>query len=184
MIRVPLSASDDRAIPVDDLIDAIKRAIKQANISVTDPGRDLAVTAVTLRLAVVATRALGGSIDFRVPLIGFRVKVGESVTRQDTHLMEMTLIPEDTPAFETRGAPVDAVLVEAIETVRTVMARAAAGEDPFVLRDGTVELSFGVAADGTIALGIDGELKDEVTHTMRLTIARPAAPAARLPRLP
>ena len=175
MIRVPLSASDDRGIPVDQLIDAIKRAIKAASISVTDPGRDLAVTAVTLRLAVVATRGLGGGLDFRVPLIGARVKVGGSVTRQDTHLMELTLIPEDTPVIETRGAPVDAVLVEAIETVRAVMARAAAGDDPFVLRDGTVELSFAVAADGAIALGIDGELRDEVTHTMRLTIARPSA---------
>ncbi|TVZ00325.1 hypothetical protein EAS64_37430 [Trebonia kvetii] len=99
------------------------------------------------------------------------MKVGGSVTRQDTHLMELTLIPDDTPVIETRGV----VLVEAIETVRAVMARAAAGEDPFVLRDGTVELSFGVASDGSIALGVDGELKDEVTHTMRLTIARPTA---------
>jgi hypothetical protein len=175
VIRVPLSASDDRGVPVDELIDAVKRAIKVASISVTDPGRDLAVTAVTLRLNTVATRGLGGSLDFRVPLIGARVKVGGSVTRQDTHLMELTLIPEDTPVIETRGAPVDVVLVEAIETVRAVMARAAAGDDPFVLRDGTVELSFGVASDGTIALGVDGELKDEVTHTMRLTIARPSA---------
>ena len=90
------------------------------------------------------------------------MKVGGSVTRQDTHLMELTLIPEDTPVIETRGAPVDVVLVGAIETVRAVMARAAAGDDPFVLRDGTVELSFGVASDGSIALGVDGELKDEV----------------------
>jgi hypothetical protein len=75
VIRVPLSASDERGIPVDELIDAIKRAIKVASISVTDPGRDLAVTAVTLRLAVVAARGLGGSLDFRVPLIGARVKV-------------------------------------------------------------------------------------------------------------
>lgn len=175
MIRVPLFASDDRGIPVGELIDAIKRAIKLASISVTDPGRDLAVTAVTLRLNTVATRSLGGGLDFRVPVIGARVHVGGAVTRQDTHLMELALIPGDTPVIETRGAPVDVVLVEAIETVRAVMARAAAGDDPFVLRDGSVELSFGVASDGTIALGIDGELKDEVTHVMRLTIGRPPA---------
>ena len=57
MIRVPLSASDDRGVPVDELIDAIKRAITIASISVTDPGRDLAVTAVTLRLNTVAAPA-------------------------------------------------------------------------------------------------------------------------------
>ena len=173
MIRVPLSASDDRGVPVDELIDAIKRAVKVAGISVTDQARDLAVTAVTLRLNTVATRSIGGGLDFRVPVIGARVTVGGAVTRQDTHLMELALIPGDTPVIETRGAPVDVVLVEAIETVRAVMARAAAGDDPFVLRDGTVELSFGVASDGTIALGIDGELKDEITQTIQLTVARP-----------
>ena len=47
---------------------------------------------------------------------------------------------------------------------------------PLLARAGkAVELSFGVASDGSIALGVDGELKDEVTHTMRLTIARPSA---------
>jgi hypothetical protein len=164
-------------MPVDELVAAIKQAIKQANISVTDPGRDLAVTAVHLRLSTVVTRTAGGSLDFRVPLIGARMKLGGSVTRHDVQLMEMTLIPQDTAAIVTRGAPVDAVLVEAIETIRAVMARAAAGDDPFALGDAAVELSFGVASDGTIALGIDGELTDEVTNTMRLTIARPASPA-------
>ncbi|WP_145861042.1 trypco2 family protein [Trebonia kvetii] len=64
---MPLSASDDLGIPVGQLIDAIKRAIKVASISVTDPGRDLTVSAVRLRLNTVATRGLGGSLDFRVP---------------------------------------------------------------------------------------------------------------------
>lgn len=57
--------------------------------------------------------------------------------------------------------------------MRAVTARVADGDDPFTLQDSAVELSFGVAQDGTISLGIDGELKDETTHTMRVTIARP-----------
>lgn len=172
MIPVPLSGSDDLGVPVDELIAAIKKAIKLANVSVTDPRRDLSVTSVYLRLNTVATRTAGGGIDFRVPLIGMRMKIGSSVTRRNSHVMEMTLVPEDSGFIETRDASVDAALVDAIETVRTVMARAAEGDDPFILQDSAVELTFGVAADGTISLGIDGELKDEVTHTMRLTIAR------------
>jgi hypothetical protein len=58
--------------------------------------------------------------------------------------------------------------VEAIQTLRTVIARAAEGDDPFVLKDSNVELAFAVAEDGTISLGVEGELKDEITHTMRL----------------
>ena len=67
--------------------------------------------------------------------------------------------------------------MEAIETMRAIMTSAAEGDDPFTLLDSLVELSFGVAEDGTISLGIDTELKDEITHTMRVTIARPDTPA-------
>lgn len=176
MILVPLSGSDDLGVPVDDLVTAVKKAIKAANVSVTNPGRDLSVTSVRLRLNTVATRTAGGSIDFRVPLIGMRLKIGSTVTRQNSHLMEITLVPEDSGVPETRGTPVDAALVETIETVRAIVARAAGGDDPFTLQDSTVELTFGVAADGTISLGIDGELKDEVTHTIRMTIARQQRP--------
>jgi hypothetical protein len=157
-------------VPVDELVAAIKRAIKLASVSVTDPGRDLSVTSVYLRLNTMATRTAGGSVDFRVPLIGMRVKIGGSIMQHNSHVMEMTLVPQDSAVIETRGASVDAALVEAIQTVRAVMARAAEGDDPFTLQDGTVELAFGVTADGTISLGIDGELKDEVTHTMRITL--------------
>ena len=85
----------------------------------------------------------------------------------------MTLVPE-AAVIPTRDTDVEAILVDAIETVRAVMARAAEGDDPFTLRDSGVELSFGVAQDGTISLGIDGELTDEITHTLRVTIARPS----------
>ena len=170
-------------MPVDDLITAVKSAIQQANISVTNPDRDLAVTSVYLKLNTVATAKAGGGLDFRVPFIGLRVKVATSVTRQRTHMMELTLSPEDT-VIQTRGSQVDAMLVEAIETVRAVMARAAAGDDPFTLRDSAMELSFGVAQDGTISLGLDGELTDEITHTLRVTIAKPADRESAVPPPP
>jgi hypothetical protein len=112
-------------------------------------------------------------VDFRVPFIGMAVKIGASVTSKQTHTLEMTLVPEPVPAIETRGVAVESVLVEAIDTVRAVMARAAGGDDPFVLRDSVVELSFGVKKDGSISLGAEGELAGEVTHVMRLALGRP-----------
>ena len=176
VICVPLSGNwgdaDDVGIPVDDLITSVKNAIVRANISVTDPGRDLAVTSVYLRLNTVATARVGGGLDFRVPFIGMKVKLGGAITRQNTQTIEVTLVPDGT-LIETRDTDVETVLVDAIETVRAVLARAAGGDDPFTLRHSGVELSFGVAQDGTISLGIDGELKDEITHTLRATIARP-----------
>ena len=139
----------------------------------TNPDRDLAVTSVYLKLNTVATAKVGGGLDFRLPFIGLKVKIATSVTRQRTHTMELTLAPEDT-VIETRGSQVDAVLVEAIETVRAVMARAAEGDDPFTLSDSSMELSFGVSQDGSISLGVDGDLADEITHTLRVSIAKPA----------
>jgi hypothetical protein len=116
VIPVPLSGSDDFGVPVDELTAVIKKAIKVANVSVTNPGRDLFVTSVYLRLNTIATRTAGGGNDFRVPLIGLPVKIGGSVTRQNSQVMEMTLVPEDSGFIETRDASVDAVLVDAKKT--------------------------------------------------------------------
>jgi hypothetical protein len=164
-------------MPVGELVGAVKNAIKTASVSVTDTGRDLAVTSVYLKLHTVATATAGGGIDFRIPFIGMKVKLSASATRQNTHAMELTLVPESGPLVETRGTPVEESLVDAIETIRSIMATAAGGDDPFILQDSAVELSFGVTTDGSVSLGIDGDLRDETTHTLRLTIGRPATPA-------
>lgn len=161
-------------VPVDELVAVIKNAIKHANVSRTDADRDLQVTSVYLKLNVIATIAAGGSLEFRIPVLGMKLKIGGTVTRQDTHTLEMTLIPEDLPEeYEVREGDMENILVEAIETLRAVMARAAEGEDPFVLKNSNVELAFAVTENGVISLGIEGELKDELTHTIRLGLAVP-----------
>jgi hypothetical protein len=135
------------------------------------------VTSVYLKLHTIATLTAGGGLDFRIPVLGMKLKIGGSVTHQDTHTLEMTLVPEDTgQQHEVREGEVERVLVEAIETLRAVMARAAEGDDPFVLQDSSVELAFAVTEDGTVSFGIEGELKDEVTHTMKLNLSVPATP--------
>ena len=50
------------------------------------------------------------------------------------------------------------------------MASAAEGDDPWVLASGVVELEFAVQRNGRISLGAEGELANEVTHTLRLTL--------------
>jgi hypothetical protein len=57
------------------------------------------------------------------------------------------------------------VLVDAIETIRAVVARAADGDDPFLLNQSIVELCFAVAKNGSITPGFNGEFKDEIVHT-------------------
>jgi Trypsin-co-occurring domain 2 len=165
---------NDTGIAVDDLVDAIKNAIKLANISGINSDRDLRVIEIELTLNAVASRTAGGRLDLRVPFVGMRLQVGGSVTRRDTHKIGLALVPPDLQErYEVRDVQVETVLVDAVETIREIMTRAAEGDDPFLLKTGTVDLSFAVTRDGSIILGFDGELKDEVTHTLRLSLGVP-----------
>jgi hypothetical protein len=156
---------------VQDVIAAVKLAIKEANISATDEGRDLRVDSVKLILHALATRTVGGGLNFTVPFIGMPVRLGSKVTRSDTHEIEINLIPPGQDAeHEVREASLDLALVDAIETVRAVVASTADGDDPFALSDAKITLSFALTADGDISLGIDGSMTDEVTHTLVLAL--------------
>jgi hypothetical protein len=163
----------ENGLAIDELIGVVKNAVKRANISSTNSARDLRVTSVQLTLNVLATGTIGGGIDFRVPFLGMKFSIGRSVTRSDTHTIEVTLVPPDLlPRFEVRDAGMEAALVDAIETVRAVVARAGADDDdPFKLQDSTVTLSFAVLENGSISFGFDGEFRDEIVHTMRVSLA-------------
>ena len=65
-------------VPVPDLIAAVKRVIKTANVSATDQGRDLQVGSVSLILHAIATRSSGGGLNFYIPFIGMEVQFGPS----------------------------------------------------------------------------------------------------------
>lgn len=161
----------DTGVPVEGLIDAVKHTITEANISAADPGRDLRVAAVHLTLNTIAATTAGGHVELRVPFVGMTLRLGTSVTRHDTHTVEITLVPPDlAPRHEIREAPVEAALLDAITSIRSVVTRAAGGHDPFQLQSSTVTLTFTVTRTGTISLGADGEHQDDVTHTLRLDL--------------
>jgi len=162
----------DEGVPVDTLVSVIKDSVKRAGVSRTSSPGDLRVASVQLILEVVAGRAAGAVVDFRVPFIGMKLRVGTKVTRKDTHTIDMTLVPpKDRDTRQVRGGEVEDVLVNAIATIRSVMEKAAEGDDPWVLSAGTIDLTFAITQTGTISLGADGELADELTHTLRLGLA-------------
>jgi hypothetical protein len=47
---------------------------------------------------------------------------------------------------------------------------AAAGNDPWVLSESTVDISFGMTKEGSISVGAGGELANEITQTLRLSL--------------
>lgn len=158
----------DDGVPVQDLVAAIKEAIKTANVSSTDADRDLRVGSVRLVLHTIATRSSGGSISFTVPFIGMEFKLGGKVTRRDTHEVEINLVPPPGDQPELRDGSLELVLVEAIETIRAAVASAAGGDDPFILEDSSVTIAFAVTSEGSISIGVDGSLSEELTHTLVL----------------
>jgi Trypsin-co-occurring domain 2 len=158
-------------VPVPDVIDAVKRAIKTASVSTTDQGRDLRVGSVSLILHAIAIRSSGGGLNFCIPFIGMQVQLGAKLTTRDTHEIEINLTPPaEEDRAEVRDTSLDDVLVEAIETIRAAVASAADGDDPFVLNDSAITISFAVTAEGSISIGVNGSLSDELTHTLVLAL--------------
>jgi hypothetical protein len=158
-------------VPVQDVIAAVKLAIKDANVSATNEDRDLRVGSVKLVLHVLAIRTIGGGLCFTVPVIGMPVRFGTKVTKSDTHEIEINLVPPGlAPEVEVREAPLDLALVDTIATVRAVVASAAGGDDPFILNDAMITFSFTITAEGDISIGIDGSIRDEVTHSLVLAL--------------
>ena len=162
----------DAGVPVDTLISVIKDSIKQAGVSRTSQARDLRVASVQLILDVVASKTSGGGLTLCVPFIGMKLSVGAKVTKKDTHTIDITLVPPDEPAHrQVREGEVQDVLVNAITTVRDVIRSAADGDDPWILSESTVDISFAITQTGSISLGVDSDLTNELTNTLRLGLA-------------
>jgi hypothetical protein len=163
----------DSGVPVGVLITTVKEAVKRAGLSASSGQGDLRVESVQLVLHALASKTAGGALEFQIPFIGMKLRAGTKVTGHDTHTIDMTLKPSDHPLRGVRGGNVEETLVDAIVTIRAAMAHAAAGDDPWVLSAGAVDISFGVTKTGSISVGAEGELASEVTHVLRLRLTPP-----------
>lgn len=161
----------DSGVPVQDLIETVKQAIRLANVSSAAPDPDLRIVSVRLILHAVATRSYGAGLSFHIPLIGTEFSLKGKSIRQNTHEIEIGLVPP-APAErkEIRDSDLGPVLVEAIKTIQATLVAAGSGEDPFVLEDSTIKIAFGVTRDGDISIGINGGLSTETTQTMVISL--------------
>jgi hypothetical protein len=57
--------------------------------------------------------------------------------------------------------------------IRAVSRSAMEGDDPFLVSKSSLSLSFLVTREGGITLGVEGEMRDEITHELYLELVRP-----------
>lgn len=161
----------NEGVAIDVLIGTIKKSLRHAGISRDASKGDLQVDSVQLVLNIVATQSAGGRLDLRVPFVGMKLSMGAKVTKQDTHSITINLMPPE-PGHrprETRG-DVETALVDAIGVIRGAMTIAAQGDEPWILSTGKVEISFVITKEGSISLGAEGELSNELTNKMLLAL--------------
>jgi hypothetical protein len=164
----------DEGVPLNVLIEVVKASVKRGGVSRTSQAPDLQVASVQMILKVVASETAGGGLDFRVPFIGMKFKLGARITKKDTHTIDISLVPPEDSSRQVRGGEdVEEALVNAIAAIRTVTSQAAEGDDPWILSQGTIDITFAISHAGTISLGVDGGLSDELTHILRLRLASP-----------
>jgi len=155
---------------VESLVADVKAAVKEANISRLDEKRDIQVTELVLTLNILTQKSGGAEIEFEVPFIGMKFGTGATVTRKNTQTFELTLVPPGRRGAEIRGGDVQESLVQSIRTIRSVIASAGGGDDPFLLKESIVTLEFALTESGKVKLIGAGELSDEVTHSLKLTL--------------
>jgi Trypsin-co-occurring domain 2 len=160
----------DSGVPVGSLITAVKQAVKSAGASQSPGSHGLEVASVQLVLQALASKTAGGTLDFRIPFIGMKIRTGAKVTAHDTQTLTITLVPPARPSRTVRSGDVEQTLVDAIATIRKTMAEAAVGDDPWVLSDSVIDISFGITRSGSISIGADGELSGEVTQRLKVTL--------------
>jgi hypothetical protein len=141
----------DETVDVDQLIAAIKQGISAAGLSFTTRDRDLRILTIELKLEVVAESFQGGSLRFRLPIIGFEGKGGGGVTSRNMHTITLVLQPREKSAVLGVRAGEDVVkaIVDAVKTVRQTVHLAEGGADPWILRSAKVDIKFGVTAEIT-----------------------------------
>ncbi|MCY1143559.1 hypothetical protein OWR29_36635 [Actinoplanes sp. Pm04-4] len=160
----------DDGVRISDLITAVKDSVREANLSATDAGRDLRVSKVELTLSIVASRDGGAGIELKVPVIGMKLGGRYRHGSSSSQTLQVTLVPAASPGAEIRSGDVEEALVDAISTVRAAIVAASDGDDPFVMESSVITLIFAVTDTGSISLLGEGDLTDETTSTLVMTL--------------
>lgn len=166
---------DDRLRPpLEEILHQVKRAILLVQRVVIEPV-GLTVDKVDITLKTFVEEMRGGGFKLTVPILGdFLGDV--SVRSSKTQTISLTLKPVDQiGVFSTDD--IEARLSAAIFSVRDAVIGAMEGAPRFGLVEASIELNLVVNDKGEISLLLKGHEENESTHTLKLYLKGPEAPA-------
>jgi len=142
---------------LEAVVDAVREALNeaQANNVVGFP----ALKSVTIKLQTVASRSVGGQVQFLVFSLGTRYTADAAST------LELEMVPPKTSERESvaAGAALKDALAQAINLAKVGVLKASKGSPPLVMKNISIDVKFAVETQGSggatvtlVPLGIEG----------------------------
>ncbi|WP_440948422.1 trypco2 family protein [Methanosarcina sp. T3] len=157
--------SENVGIQIDKIISKVKKAIRE--VEQQSYRSELGVKVEKLDLKLKTFNSKEGGLELKVPVVDLDLGLGGSISKEETHTIELTLIPvDDTRLFGEED--IEDNLVELIMGIEQGIKNALVDAPRFKLQKASVELNFVVNAGGEISIVAKGEKEIETTNNLKL----------------
>jgi hypothetical protein len=142
---------------LEAVVDSVRVALNEAQTN-NVPGFP-PLKSVTIKLQTLASRSVGGQVQFLVFSLGTRYSTDAAST------MELEMVPPKTTERESAlaGPDLKEALAQAITLAKVGVLRASKGSPPLVMKNISIEVKFAVELQGSggatvtlVPLGIEG----------------------------
>ena len=145
---------------LEAVVDSVREALNEAQTN-NVPGFP-ALKSVTIKLQTIASRSVGGQVQFLVFSLGTRYSSDAAST------VDLEMVPPKTSERESvaAGPELKDALAQAINLAKVGVLKASKGSPPLVMKNISIDLKFAVEAQGSggatvtlVPLGIEGSGK-------------------------
>jgi hypothetical protein len=142
---------------LEAVVDAVRGALNEAQTN--NVAGFPALKSVTIKLQTVASRSVGGQVQFLVFSLGTRYTADAAST------VELEMVPPKTSERESvaAGAELKDALAQAINLAKVGVLKASKGSPPLVMKNISIDVKFAVETQGSggatvtlVPLGIEG----------------------------
>jgi len=145
---------------LEAVVEAVREALNEAQTN-NVPGFP-ALKSITIKLQTVASRSVGGQVQFLVFSLGTRYTADAAST------VELEMVPPKTSERESvaAGAELKDALAQAINLAKVGVLKASKGSPPLVMKNISIDLKFAVETQGSggaavtlVPIGIEGSAR-------------------------